>query len=622
MARSRFTRPSWWLLISLAAVLLVGLAAACGGEDPTDTPRPTATSAPPTVPPTPTEAMMEEPTDTPAAMAPIRTPTAVPTATLPPSPDEVLGVIRGGVINMQAYAPPDAGMFFEPINYNNYHVNPIVNQIIETNPETADLLDIRGDLAQEWEVSDDGTVFTFYIREGVTFHDGSPLTMDDIMMSMNGWFDPDNSGVPLVTESAGGRIQTQARQVLTYMDTWRAVDPGTLEVTLKFPSAAFFTTFSRLNFHVLRKSAYEAGDGFTFSRPETLIGTGPFVLKNYDRDISSELEANPDFFRDGRPYVDGIKNFIITDHGAVAAAFRTGQVMMPAGWNTNLSIKEAAELAKHAARAEQFNFYISPSPLYTLGVMMNVRAGAPWDNPDVRRAMNLVLHRQPAIETFSGGAALIGTPIPSGFDWSFPTEEALQMPGFREDAPGVKSADDIAEAKALMEAAGVGEGFAPNLTCRTVIEFCDVAVLVKEQLKDFLGWDVTIRQMESVAGMSAYVNGDFEFAVMANSFSYPDPDASANSYKKGSTADVARTGYYNPEAEPLWDQIATETDPDARRALVVQANDILLEDNSWPYMYFKVESMFVDKRIKGFYPPPALGHYQDWAHIWCDPSCG
>ena len=105
--------------------------------------------------------MMEEPTDTPVAMQPTRTPTAVPTATLPPSPDEVLGVIRGGVINMQAYASPDAGMFFEPINYNNYHVNPIVNQIIETNPETADLLDIRGDLAEEWEVSDDGTVFTF-----------------------------------------------------------------------------------------------------------------------------------------------------------------------------------------------------------------------------------------------------------------------------------------------------------------------------------------------------------------------------------------------------------------------------------------------------------------------------
>ena len=205
MARSRFTRPSWWLLISLAAVLLVGLAAACGGEDPTDTPRPTATSAPPTVPPTPTEAMMEEPTDTPAAMAPIRTPTAVPTATLPPSPDEVLGVIRGGVINMQAYAPPDAGMFFEPINYNNYHVNPIVNQIIETNPETADLLDIRGDLAQEWEVSDDGTVFTFYIRDGVTFHDGSPLTMDDIMMSMNGWFDPHKSNDGLIEELRANR---------------------------------------------------------------------------------------------------------------------------------------------------------------------------------------------------------------------------------------------------------------------------------------------------------------------------------------------------------------------------------------------------------------------------------
>ena len=78
------------------------------------------------------------------------------------------------------------------------------------------------------------------------------------------------------------------------------------------------------------------------------------------------------------------------------------------------------------------------------------------------------------------------------------------MPGYRE-ASGTKDPQDIAEAQRLM-VAGVGPGYKTTLTGRTVIKFCDVAVLVKAQLKQFLGWDVTIRQMESLAGMSAFVS--------------------------------------------------------------------------------------------------------------------
>ena len=75
-------------------------------------------------------------------------------------------------------------------------------------------------------------------------------------------------------------------------------------------------------------------------------------------------------------------------------------------------------------------------PFFTLGVMMNTRR-SPWDDPRVRKAMSLVLHRQPIIDALSGGKNLIGTPIPPGFSWSFTVEEALQMHGFRE-AGGAK----------------------------------------------------------------------------------------------------------------------------------------------------------------------------------------
>ena len=210
----------------------------------------------------------------------------VPAATPGPTPTSVFS--PRDTIDMQAYAAPDEGMFFSPINYNNYHLQGIVNQIVEFDPETADRLDVRGDLANDWAVSTDGLTYTFNIRSGVKSHNGDPLTMGDIIMSMRGWFTPDESEVPLVKESAGGRINSPARIVLAYMASFRAVDDKTLEVKLNFPAPAFMTTFARQSFPVLSKKAYVEGTGFSYSKPETVIGTGPFKLKEYTKNVSSE----------------------------------------------------------------------------------------------------------------------------------------------------------------------------------------------------------------------------------------------------------------------------------------------------------------------------------------------
>ena len=351
----------------------------------------------------------------------------VPTATPQPTPALLGGelVKFGGIVDMQAYAAPDSKMFFAPINYNNYHLQGITNQIVQYDPETEVRLDVRGDLARDWTVSPDGLTYTFNIREGVKFHNGEPLTMDDIIMSLQGWFTPDESDVPLVKDSAQGRVSSQARSVLVYMNSFRAVDENTLEAKLNFPSSAFLTTFARESYHVLSKKAYVAGTGFTYAKPETVIGTGPYKLKDYTKDVSTEWEKNADYFREGRPFLDGIRNFIITDHGRVIAAFKTGQVHMNGGWNSNLSMAEAAKLAEEVG--DKLNIFVG-GPFFTLGVMMNSRVGAPWNDARVRKAMNLVLHRQPIIQTTSGGRNLLGTPIPPGFSWSFPLKRPSRCP--------------------------------------------------------------------------------------------------------------------------------------------------------------------------------------------------
>ena len=652
MFNPRFVRPTWLLVIPVALVLV--LAMACGSDEaPTPTPidvsgivREALAAQPAGI----TAADMAQAIQSELAKQPgvsqaevtsaitkaleaqkpgitkdevadaIKTAlAAVPTATPQPTPEIVGGQLTrtGGIIDMQAYSAPASGTFFAPLNYNNYHLNGITSQLVEYDPETAERLDIRGDLAKDWTVSPDGLTYNFNIRQGVKFHNGEPMTMDDIIFSYTGWLDPNSSDVPLVVETAGGRIGSRNRNVLTYMESFRAVDENTFEAKLKFPSQAFMITMAFEIFHVLSKKAYQDGTGFSYAKPETVIGTGPYKLTNYKKDISSEWEKNPDYFREGRPFVDGIRNFIITDHGRVIAAIKTGQVHMNAGWNSNLNMAENAALADEIG--DKVNTYVG-GPFGSVGVMMNTRVGAPWNDPNVRRAMNLVLHRQPIIQTVSRGRNLLGTVFPPGFPWSFTVEEALQFPGYRE-VGGAKDPQDIAEAQRLMKEAGLGPGYKTTITCRTVVEFCQVSVLVKAQLKEFLGWDVDIREMESVAGMTAFVSGDFEFGVMANGLAFHDPDSTAASYRKGGTADVARTGYHNPKAELLWNSIATETNLAKRKALVNQVQQHYLEDDAWPPLYYFANMMFVDKRIRGFHPPPSLAAYQSWEVLWCDPSC-
>ena len=146
-----------------------------------------------------------------------------------------------------------------------------------------------------------------------------------------------------------------------------------------------------------------------------------------------------------------------------------------------------------------------------MGVMMNTDK-APFNDPRMRKAMNLVLHRQPLILTLSAGKNLLGTPIPCGFAWSFTCEEALQMPGMRE-LNGEKHPDDIAEAQALALAAGAGPGTKLVFSCRLVIEYCDMMQIVKSQLQQWLGWELTTRSLESTAGYDLYRAGDYDLAI-------------------------------------------------------------------------------------------------------------
>jgi ABC-type transport system substrate-binding protein len=517
---------------------------------------------------------------------------------------------------MQAFESPGSDTYYGGNNADNTmaHVGAVFNQLVEFDPDTPEGLDLRGGVAENWAISDDGLTYTFDLRDNLTFHDGTPLEMQDVLFTLTTAFKPDEIEFPEVRDEIAGRTFRESDTVLTYLKGWEAVDQDTLAMHLNFPTSAFLRAFAIFRFPIISKDAVAEHGTFKVPNEGTLVGTGPFKFVKYDKDVVTELERNPDYHLEGRPYLDGIRHFPMFEIGTIIAAYKTGQVLMSNNYVSNLTTPDVLKLQEEMG--DQLRVIFADAPPFSVGIMMNTNK-APFDDPRVRKAMNLIIHRQPINETLARGKNLIGTPIPCGFSWSFPCEEAEQMPGMRE-LNGEKHPDDIAEAQRLVQEAGAGSGTKLEFTCRLVIEYCDMMQIMKSQLQQWLGWEITTRSLESTAGYDVYRAGDYQFAVQANSFSFPDPDASAAAFRKDSVSHTQRTFYYNEAAEPLWERINTETDEEKRQELVRQVNDILMEDNSWVYAYHPTYGWPVNTRIKNFIDPISRGAYIQWDQIWCD----
>ena len=599
------------LLFPLTVLLMLAafVSVACG-EDATATPRPTNTPVP--VQPTDTP-VPDQPADTPV---PTAAPTEAPAMAGPPQ-DE-----RGGVVPLMSFGSPQTGIagFGGTLLTGASHEVPLTNSLLHLDPETPDPIDLSGDLAREWSVSDDGLVYTFKLHEGIVSHEGKPVGAEDVVLSLIAMLEPEK--LPDEYADLRGMLDTApagpyGSLVRTFYKEARVVDENTVDIEAQFPSPTLLRVMGDNHIRIMPFHLFREGRIPEWSSPDNIIGTGPFMLVEYEQDVKSVNERNPRYFKEGKPYVDQLVHFILADASAVIAAYKSEQVLLPDTGINNLSFEDTAKLAEE--EPDKLEMHVG-GPLYQLGLAMNADM-APGNIPEVRRAMMLALHRQPLIETF-GSINRIGTPFPCDFAWSYTCEEAAQIPGFREDPnnPGQKHPDDIAEARRLSESAGWGEGSEITLTCSIVIEYCDLAVLVKEQLEDYLQWDVTLNSMEFNAGTDFIRTRQYQIAIEANSFSIPDPAAIAAAWDKDGSRGEEISGFYNPDAQALWDPIARADSPEEIKALVAQANDILLADTAWPGIYYPMRGWLVNKRIMGFNTPANLYAHMKHEHIWC-PSC-
>ncbi len=487
------------------------------------------------------------------------------------------------------------------------------------NPETEETNDLACDLCTSWKLSPDGRSYTYFLNEKARWWDGKPVTAVDVVFTLDSITDPNKPEFGDVWKGHKGRPTAGA--IGPYYESSRAIDEHTVEVKLKFPSASWHTAAFGLEHVAVLPKHTVLGEGKLqgLLEPQNLNGSGPFKLTKFVKDVSLEYEKNKDYWKEGRPYLDGMVRFIITDAGTALAALATEQVVMTTSSGRALSAIEAKRFQEQ--HGDRYNVYFV-GPVFRYMLMLNTTR-KPFDNPKVRRAIELAMHRQAIMETVGVGDLIPGLPLAPGLWFSRSLEEtATQVPGFRESAPGVKHPDDIAEARKLLAEAGVPSGFKIELTTGRGGKNVDTATLVAEQLKKFLDLEVNLKVLEWTASIAAYGAGDFQTAVQFAGGAW-DPDiAFLLRYRKTSIS----ANWTHGENATNWARVQElyqaqqrELDPVKRVALLRQIEDLILEDDVTPGIYWDTQSPIVHKKIKNFHPSPLAGH--KWEHIWCDPKC-
>ena len=308
-----------------------------------------------------------------------------------------------------------------------YSVGPVYSTLLTRSYDSDLNLTIEPDIAESIEGSPDGLTYTFRLRSGVKFHNRPPvngreMTVDDIKFSI----EREVEGTRRPRRAQYGTISNIAFP-----------DDTTMTLTLSEP-AADFRNWIADPYHVIMPT--EIDDEFVKANG---VGTGPFILDSFRQDDAAEFVRHPDYFRDGKPYLDGITTTIMGDQDSMIASFRAGNLDLSAASSSGYLRPRHIDQVKGSVPDAQF--YSVPN-LNVGHFRYNLEEG-PFVDKRLRQAMGLLIADDEWILALFDGVGTRTPPVPTGHGkWSLPLDEL----------PARGTEAHIKEAADLLEAAGFG----------------------------------------------------------------------------------------------------------------------------------------------------------------------
>lgn len=426
--------------------------------------------------------------------------------------------------------------------------------------------DSNGDLvpavASEYDISDDAKVYTFSLRDGITFHDGSLVTVDDIIYSINRYADI------LGEESA-----------FSIFEEVIALDEKTVELHLSEGNSEFL---AELTCAIIP----EANDANLKFNP---IGTGPFKYTSFSAGQNMIVEKYADYWKEGYPYLDKVEFKIVSDTDTAMLELNAG----------SLDIYQYLTSDQAAGLSSDFNI-LEGSVNYVQGLFLN-NAEKPFDNEKVRQALYYAIDRDLINNfLFDGKSHIIGTNMIPAFKkyYEASTERMYET--------------NIEKAKELLREAGYENGFTFTMTVPNNYEpHSGTAQIIQQNLEE-IGVTAKIELVEFTTWYNeVYLGRNYEGTVVA-----VDGTLAPSSWfsKNISTSPVNFTNYNNPEFDKIYQEAINTTDDEEKIELYKKLQIILAEDAASIYVQDPTNLVAVNKNLGGyeFYPIAA----QDMSKVY------
>jgi peptide/nickel transport system substrate-binding protein len=428
-------------------------------------------------------------------------------------------------------------------------------------------------LAESWEQSEDGLTWTFHLREGVMFSNGREMTADDVVWSYSRLIDP---------ETGGGN----AARVGPPETVIEAIDTYTVAITHPEPFGIFPQSIG-----------FDKSTGIM--APESLeddgsvivpIGTGPFQIAEVEGTTRLVLERNANYWQEGLPYLDAIEITPIPDDTVRETALRGGEV----DW-----VLAIAPQSFESLDAED-GITVATAPQLSYDYIGFNLQREPFSDVRVRQAISYALNREDLCSAgFFGLCDTLHEPIGEGSPWNFNYHPYEQ---------------DLDRARELLADAGYADGFEMELLPTTEYgETVRAAQVLQQQLAE-IGIDASINAPEWSEWLE--LEGNFMYdAYICNWNGLIDADQYY--YLQHRTGQIFNfTGYENAEFDELVDAGRAISDFDERYEIYQQANQILVDDAPYIYMYNKQEIRAYSSDVMGFTVRPDQAN-NFWT-VWLD----
>ena len=455
---------------------------------------------------------------------------------------------------------PAMGIFNNLVMYDQH--------VAQNRPDT-----IVADLATGWSWNEEGTALTFPLRQGVKWHDGKSFTAADVKCTWD-----------LLLGTTSDKLRVNPRKSW-YRNLEQVTTKGDYEVTfhLKRPQPAMLALLAS------GWSPVYPCHVPTRDMRNNPIGTGPFKFAEFKPNEVIRTVRNPDYWKPGRPYLDGIDWEIMKDNTTRNLAFIAGKsdIASPYGMTVPLLNDVVAQAPQAICELTSTNV--------SRNLILN-RDKPPFDNAELRRAVALTLDRKAFIDIITQGKGDIGAtllPPPEGL-WGMPPEMLQTLPGYDPDVGKNRAA-----ARKIMEKLGYGSSnrLGVTVSSRNIPAYRDPAVILIDQLKEIY-IDGVLEPIETANWFPKVMRKDYTVGINGTESGVDDPD---QQFYENFVCGAERnyTGYCNPEVDKLIDRQSAESDVNKRKQLVWQIERRLAEEGARPIIFYPRGGTCQQPYVKG-----------------------